>query len=136
MSLKRELEETCPLCHAELIEEKREYKGESLAVAVCPSCHYLDWIVPESEMGIDAEYDLPSQAWAEEQAENVLREHDLWFNIHYSEVLELNRHLPRIRLAVEQLCLSLGAKTAEVGQYKTGLKIILSEINPKEIERR
>jgi hypothetical protein len=75
----RVLDETCPECGFPTIEERRNFKGENLAVAACLNlkCEYFyNWEVPSKAGDVAGEIvdeDLfgESEIWAREEAEKM-----------------------------------------------------------------
>lgn len=71
------LEEKCPICGYPNIEEKREFKGEKIAVCVCvnPLCDYYNWEISKTWMDEGGEINSKmldeSKEWAEKQAEEL-----------------------------------------------------------------
>ncbi len=77
-SAQRELETQCYECGYPTIEEKRNFKGEMLAVCVClnPKCPDFDWICPKGEEYEDTDSTAfaESEDWAREQAHQMKME--------------------------------------------------------------
>ncbi len=124
----RELLETCHDCSfEEIIEEKRDYKGELLAVAVCPVCHFYNWILPEEWDEEDEEtFDLTSE-WAEEESQKILKEHDLFYKIAFSKpamqlLIELDL-MDKIKAPIMELCDIFNVHYAYVNRYQKGIQI-------------
>ena len=84
---KRELQSSCNECSYEFtIEEKRDYKGELLAVSVCPVCHAVDWMLPKDYYENEDEETLDAtQEWAKKEAIKILKERSIYYDIHFSE---------------------------------------------------
>ncbi len=126
----RELLETCHDCSfEEIIEEKRDYKGELLAVSVCPICHCYDWILPEEwDEEDDETFDLTSE-WAKEESQKILKEHKLFYKIEFSEparLLLIEYDLTdKIRKPIIELCDLFNIHYAYLNQHRKGIKITL-----------
>ncbi len=126
----RELQEKCLECsYEEIIEEKRDYNGELLAVAVCPVCHFYDWMLPKDWDEEDEEtLDLTSE-WAKEESQKMLKEHNLFYKIEFSEPAE--RTLIELELMEDTkkhiiaLCDLFNVHYASVNRYRRGIKISL-----------
>jgi len=126
----RELQEKCHECPCEeTIEEKRDYQGELLAVSVCPACHCYDWMLPkEWDEENDETLNLTSE-WAKEESQKILREHNLFYDIAFSEparILLIEYDLTdKIKKPIIELCDLFGIRYAYVNQHRKGIKISL-----------
>uniref|UniRef100_A0A6M3M970 Uncharacterized protein n=1 Tax=viral metagenome TaxID=1070528 RepID=A0A6M3M970_9ZZZZ len=126
----RELQEKCLECsYEETIEEKRDYKGELLAVAVCPVCHFYDWMLPKDWDEEDYEtLDLTNE-WAKEESQKMLKEHDLFYKIEFSEpakqLLVESDLMDKIKKPIRELCDLFNIHYAYVNQHRKGIKIRL-----------
>lgn len=127
----RELQEKCLECSYDgIIEEKRDYKGELLAVAVCPVCHCFDWILPEDwyEKEDEETRDL-TREWAEQESIKILKEHKLFYDIAFSEpAKQLLKELDltdKIKKPIIELCDLFNIHYAYVNQHRKGIKITL-----------
>ncbi|MBA7683147.1 hypothetical protein ES703_91505 [subsurface metagenome] len=126
----RELHEKCNECDFEgIIEEKRDYNGELLAVSVCPVCHCYDWMLPKEWDEEDNEtLDLTNE-WAKEESQEMLKEHNLFYNITFSEparilLIEYDI-LDKVRKPIIELCDVFNIHYAYVTQRLKGIKINL-----------
>jgi len=126
----RELQENCPNCLFEgILEEKREYEGELLAVSVCPVCYFYDWMLPEDWDEEDTEtLDLTGE-WAKEESKKMLKERELFYKIEFSEparqVLIHAGLMVKIRKPIIELCDLFDINYAYLNQYRNGIKISL-----------
>ncbi len=127
----RELQEECHGCSYEgTIEEKRDYKGELLAVSVCPVCHVHDWMLPKDwyDEEDDETLDLTNE-WAKEESQKILKEYNLFYQIQFSEpakilLTELDL-MDEIKKPIIELCDVFNIHYAYVNQYRKGIKISL-----------
>lgn len=127
----RELESQCLECDYEgTIEEKRDYKGELLAVSVCPVCHFCNWMLPKDwyDEEDDETLDLTNE-WAKEESQKMLKEHNLFYKIVFSEpakilLTELDL-MDEIKKPIIELCDLFDIHYAYVNQYRQGIKISL-----------
>lgn len=130
----RELELICNnlSCKGEVIEEKREYKGEKLAVSVCPFCGSFDWILPSS--AFDKNGDLKDEAlemttkWAREESWMILKEHNLYYRINFSsqamELLEGREiEAQRVEAILRTLCDVFETRSASAGKQGAGFRV-------------
>ena len=124
----RELQEKCHSCSYEkTIEEKRDYHGEWLAVSVCPVCHTHNWTLPKDWDEEDEETLDLTEEWAKEEAQKMLKEHDLYYKIEFSEPakqLLIDKGLiVKIKKPIMELCDLFNINYAYVNQYRKGIKI-------------
>lgn len=49
------LEDKCPECGSPIVEEKHDFRGEQLAVAICTKCKFKDWTLPKKFLENDAD---------------------------------------------------------------------------------
>ncbi len=125
----RELLETCHDCSfEEIIEEKRDYKGELLAVSVCPVCHCFDWILPEDWINEEDDETLElTREWAEQESMKMLKERNIYYDIHFSEASKLilyEENIDSIRQKTLELCKILDTNKANIGKHGQGIKIL------------
>ena len=126
----REFHEKCNECPYEgTIEEKREYEGQLLAVAVCPVCHAFDWMLPKEWDEEDKETLDLTREWAEQESIKMLKEHDLFYNIAFSEpakqlLIELDL-LDKTKKPIIELCDLFNIHYAYVQKYQKGIRIHL-----------
>jgi len=126
----RELHETCNECSFEgIIEEKRDYKGELLAVAVCPVCHCYDWMLPKEWDEEDNEtLDLTSE-WAKDESQKILKERNIFYKIQFSrpakQILIEYELTDKIKKPIIELCELFDTNYAYVNQHRKGVKISL-----------
>jgi len=126
----RELQEKCLECSYEgTIEEKRDYNGELLAVAVCPVCHCYDWMLPSNWDEEDEETLDLTKEWAKEESQKMLKEHKLFYKIEFSEpakqLLIYSDLTDKIKKPIIELCDLFDTNCAYVQQYRKGIKISL-----------
>lgn len=127
-SEERELESQCLECDYEgTIEEKRDYKGELLAVSVCPVCHFCNWMLPKDwyDEEDDETLDL-TQEWAEKESIKILKERNIYYDIHFSEASELilyEENVDDIRQKTLELCKILNTNKANIGKQGHGIRI-------------
>ncbi len=125
--MSRELNEECNDCGYEpVIEEKRDYKGEPLAVSVCPICHCFDWMLPLDWDEEDNETLELTGEWAEHESIKILKERNIYYDIHFSDASELVLHekdIDEIRIKTLELCKILNTNKANIGKHGQGIKI-------------
>jgi len=126
----RELQEKCNECSYEgTIEEKRDYEGELLAVSVCPVCHCYDWMLPKEWDKEDEETLNLTSEWAKEESQKILREHNLFYKIEFSEparILLIEYDLTdKIKKPIIELCELFDTNHAYINQHRKGIKISL-----------
>ncbi|MCK4784523.1 MAG: hypothetical protein KAV87_12280 [Desulfobacteraceae bacterium] len=126
----REFYEKCSECSFEgTIEEKRDYNGELLAVSVCPVCHFYDWMLPKDWDEEDNETLDLTEKWAKGESQKMLKEHDLFYKIEFSEpakqlLIDLGL-MVKIKKPIMKLCDLFNIHYAYVNQYRKGIKISL-----------
>ena len=126
----REFYSKCVGCDYEgTVEEKRDYNGELLAVAVCPVCHFYDWMLPKDWDEEDNETLDLTQEWAREESQKILKEHNLFYRIEFSEpaekvLIELDL-MDGVKKHIIELCDLFDVHYASVNQYRRGIKISL-----------
>jgi hypothetical protein len=125
--MSRELPDSCHDCGVEsTIEEKRDYQGTSLAVSVCPICHCFDWMLPPDWDEEDNETLELTKEWAEQESIKILKERDIYYDIHFSEASNIILHeenINDIRQKTLELCKILNTNKADIGKHRLGIKI-------------
>ena len=128
LKINRELEEKCECCGAELIEEKRNFEDEILAVTVCAICRYYNWILP-SEYFVKEDKELfeKSNAWAEAESLKILEEHGLLMIFDFSEPakLQLGENLEQIKSSLLEICKILDSWYVYISKVGNGIKITI-----------
>ncbi len=129
-SEEREFYEKCHECSFEgTVEEKRDYNGELLAVAVCPVCHFYDWMLPKDWDEEDEETLYLTTEWAREESQKILKERNLFYKIEFSKpakqtLIELDL-MDAIKKHIIALCDLFNVNYASVNRYRKGIKISL-----------
>ncbi len=131
-SEEREFYSQCLECsYEETIEEKRDYNGELLAVQVCPICHFYDWTLPLNWDGKDEEVLELTNEWAKEESQKMLKEHNLFYKIEFSEpakqLLIESDLMNKIKKPIIELCELFDTDYVYVSQYRKGIKISLGD---------
>ncbi len=128
----RELQENCHDCSYEgTIEEKRDYKGELLAVSVCPVCHSFDWMPPKDWDEEDDEALCLTGEWAEDESQKMLKKHKLFYKIEFSKPAKqlLKKYGPgltdEIKKPIIELCDLFNIRYARVTQQRRRISIDL-----------
>jgi len=126
----REFYEKCSSCSFEgIIEEKRDYNGELLAVSVCPVCHFYDWMLPKDWDEEDKETLDLTDNWAKEESQKMLKEHNLFYKIVFSkpakQLLIESDLMDKIKEPIIELCDLFTINYAYVTQRRKGIKISL-----------
>ncbi len=123
----REFQSQCSECPFEgTIEEKRDYKGELLAVAVCPVCHFYDWMLPKDWDEEDEETLDLTQEWAKQESIKILKERSIYYDIHFSEaskLILLEENIDEIRHTMLELCKILNTNKVTIGKHRHGIRI-------------
>lgn len=126
--MERELEEKCEKCGSEVIEEKRSFGDEMLAVTVCPICHFYNWILP-SEYFVEEDDELfeKSDAWAKAESQKILEEHELLMTLDFSKPakLQLEENFELIKPYLLKICKILDSWSVYISQFENGIKIAI-----------
>lgn len=128
------LMEKCRECgYEETIEENRDYNSETLVVSVCPMCRTYDWEMPSEYDEEDIDLLERIREWAHEESIKMLKEHDLYYTIRFSEparfLLSEYGIINGLKEHLIELCKFLGTDTAYIVQHEKGIKIELNEIS-------
>lgn len=122
----RELQLHCPECGYTVIEEQRYFGREKLSVAVCPSCHWYDWVVPSAYRNKEEDDKFEeSQAWAKRESQIILEERGLMLNAGFSEPAKhiLGDNISELTPPLLIICKLLDRWNVYVSQYETGIRI-------------
>lgn len=114
------LEDKCPNCKHEMVEETHIFESEELAVSVCSHCDFHDWIIPKKCLdGEEEETFERSEIWARETAKEMRRRlHLPKIEIHFSNeaIKRLGKRKESLELKITELLQTQNLLYAEIGK--------------------